>query len=519
MQFCRYHQPVPIAMNHLLRNHPRRRQHGVSTLLVAMLLLAILTIITLFAARYGVNEQRTSGNEYRYKMAFHVAEAGLAQSIEFFKGTSRQLVSTVSGGWLFDGDPHWEPCIVSFTGKVDPCDQLPDDVAAGSYRYIGPDAANQSGVLPVSDIAGVTDQVGGFKSSFKSYATLCRLDLTLPTNPTCSLSPSNEGTFYVTVVSVGTLDDENTTASTKQSFGTYRLLGRAPDAPLIAAGSIEAKGNVQIVPNPNAGGFGVPVSIWSSGNAIFGDEGSPSASPGSCHLSPWLANDGGKFGDDLDDNLLDGVCASCSCDQLCPETGGLISGKVANCTVADDNALEGEDILDVDGFSEASPKLKDSKTFPADLFAYVFGVPDSDAVDYLKKNALEIPNCSDLGPDSTGLYWVTGPGAACKLGANVGSVQNPVVVVSDVPVDTVAGGQFFGIVFVRSVATATGGDLISANGGAQFYGSIILQGAGRLGGNPQIIYNRAVLQNVLNAPAFLRYAVIPGSWSDTIEQN
>ena len=52
--------------------------------------------------------------------------------------------------------------------------------------------------------------------------------------------------------------DENAAATVKQSYGTFRLLGNSPAAPLIAA-SAQGRGNAQINPNPNGGGFGNPL--------------------------------------------------------------------------------------------------------------------------------------------------------------------------------------------------------------------------------------------------------------------
>lgn len=491
-----------------IRISPPSRQRGVSTLLFAMLFLAILTIVTLFAARVGLSEQRTSGNEYRHKMAFQQAEAGLSQAIEYIKGNSGVVASTVEGGWLFDGDPYWVPCLPAPpAGTFNPCEQLPADVAAGSYRYQGPAAGDQSGKLPITPPANTTQSVGGFDASFDSYATLCRMDLSTAT-PRCSLSPSKEGTYYVTIVSVGKLAGENATAVVKQSFGTFRLFGRGPDAPLIASGTVGALGNSQLIPNPDAGGFGVPVSVWTAGASTIDQ-----ASFATCQLGEWMANYGTPAPSAAD--VVHGVCASCTCNGLCPGSG-LLSGNAKSCAVAKDK-IEGEDILDVDNHvSDASPKLRDSKYFPPDLFAYVFGRPSSDADAYLTSNAKILADCSALTTADKGLYWYKG--GDCSLGKNnVGTLQNPVVLVSDAPVTLGANSQFFGIVFVR--AKAGTGDLFIANGGGQVYGSVILEGNGNLHGNPTIVYNKAVLQNILNSPAFVRYGPIPGSWSDTIQLN
>lgn len=500
-------------MKHVM-NPSRRNQRGASTLLIAMLLLAILTVASIFATAYGVHEQRTSANEYRYKLVFQAAEAGLNQSIEYLKINTRTMLSTASGGWLFAGNPRWQPCSSPAPAgmALDPCLAEPDLTRRASmYRYVGA----TSGILPLSEslptatnqtftFTGGAAAAGGaeFATTYSTYATLCRLDIST-TTPRCSLSPSTEGTFYVTVVSTGALTNEQSTASVKQSFGTFRLLGASPAAPLITAGTAIGLGNAQIVPNPDAGGFGIPISIWAEGKADV-----DSASFATCQLGEWMGNYGTPKPSDTD--VLNGVCASCTCNGLCPGSG-LLSGDAKSCVVAKDK-LEGEDILDVDGnLSDASPKLRDSKYFPPDLFQYVFAVPWSSANSYLTANAQIVTDCSTLNAASSGLYWFAG--TDCQLGASVGSVQNPVVLVSDGTVKLAANGQFFGIIFVTKNAPAAG---FTANGGGQVYGSVILEGNAKMAGSPTVIFNKAVLRNIGNSNNFLRYGPIPGSWSDTV---
>lgn len=486
-----------------------RHQRGASTLLIAMLLLAILTVASIFATAYGVHEQRTSANEYRYKLVFQAAEAGLGQSIEYLKINTRTMLSTADGGWLFAGNPRWQPCTSAAPAgmAIDPCLAEPDtNRQASMYRYVG----TTSGILPLSEsLPTATNQTftttggtAGFQTTYSTYATLCRLDLST-TTPRCSLSPSTEGTFYVTVVSTGALTNEQSSASVKQSFGTFRLLGASPAAPLITAGTAIGLGNAQIVPNPDAGGFGVPVSIWAEGDAQV-----DGASFATCQLGEWMANYGNPQPSATD--VLNGVCASCTCNGLCPGSG-LLSGNAKSCVVAKD-MLEGEDILDVDSnFSDASPKLRDSKYFPPDLFEYVFSVPWSSANSYLTANAKTVADCSTLNAASSGLFWFQG--ADCKLGGEIGSLQDPVVLVSDGSVAIAAGAQFFGIIFVTRNAPSDG---FKASGSPQVYGSVLLDGDAKMSGNPTIVFNKAVLRNIGNSPNFLRYGPIPGSWSDTV---
>lgn len=502
------------SLRHPLRSGPRSRQRGMSTLIIAILLLGIVTVITIFAARVGIFEQRISSNEYRYKMAFQVAEAGLNQSMEFVKLNTRDMLSEVSGGWLFPGDPHWQPCTEALPAgmAVDPCLAEPDASRRDDmYRYVGPDGSAEDGILPVADVMPALDsgtgenEVGGFAAEYATYATLCRLDLTIPESPRCSLSPATGDVFYVTLVSEGTLTDEGAEATVKQSFGTFRLLGNAPDAPLIAAGTAIGLGNAQIVPNPDGGGFGVPISIWSKGDAQV-----DGASFATCQLGEWLANYGNPAPSQED--LINGVCESCSCNGLCPGYG-LLSGNAMSCAAAKDK-LEGEDILDVDGgASDASPKVVDSKYFPTDLFAYIFGIPDSNSENFLEQNATKVADCGTITADSAGLLWYPEE-TGCDIG-DAGSLADPVVIVSDGPVSINAGSQIFGIIYVRDESGES--ELLKATGTPQIYGSVILEGDAKMGGTPTIIYNEAVLTNIRNSPEFLRYGPVPGSWNDALQ--
>src|SRR6185436_18839916 len=84
-----------------------RHQRGMTTMLVAILLLGILTVTTLFALSIGVFEQRTATNDNRARLVHAAAEAGLNQGIEFFKRNKSLAIEdwlypTVSGTTI-----HW----------------------------------------------------------------------------------------------------------------------------------------------------------------------------------------------------------------------------------------------------------------------------------------------------------------------------------------------------------------------------------------------------------------------------
>lgn len=65
-----------MTPNFCSRNAPRH-QRGATTLIVALILLFGMTLVTFYANRGQIFEQRTSANQYRATRAFEMAEAGL----------------------------------------------------------------------------------------------------------------------------------------------------------------------------------------------------------------------------------------------------------------------------------------------------------------------------------------------------------------------------------------------------------------------------------------------------------
>ena len=510
-----------------------RRQFGVTTLAITLMLLAILTVAALFAASFGIFEQRSAASEYRHKLAFQAAEAGLNQGGEFVKANVATMISGDTGGWFEPGKTRWQPCSDTkpATMVVDPCQSEPNaSRRALMYRYVGTD---NTGVLPLSEMfpaqqtftsAGGTGDAGSkFATSYNAYATLCRLDNTV-SPAVCSLNPVRDGSLTLSLVSRGQLTDESADAIVKETFGTYRSIGRGPDAPLIAAASI-GLGNAQIVPNPDAGdpdysggSTGNALSVWAKGDADVS-----SASFATCQLNDWMDNYGVNAPPTAQQRA-DGVCFTCSCGGLCPEpNNALLSGAATGCAGGTSRG-ENYDVLDVDGKSDASPPMLDSTYFPSDLFAYTFGIPSSAADDYLESQATNVNDCStELTTSSAGLYWYSNPkvsGASpplpdCVIKGSVGSLKNPVVLVSDGPVDLSKGTVvFYGVIYIRSKAGT--GTLFKATGSPQIYGSVVLEGDAKMSGTPMLIYNKNVIQNILNGPAFLHLAPVAGSWSDDV---
>ena len=80
---------------------PSRQRASGMVLVVAIVLLLLAGLLTLFAVRIGAFEQRSTGNDLRAKLVGEVAEAGLAQGFEYLYRQHREMLK----------DPSlWERC-------------------------------------------------------------------------------------------------------------------------------------------------------------------------------------------------------------------------------------------------------------------------------------------------------------------------------------------------------------------------------------------------------------------------
>lgn len=514
-------------------------ERGLTTLLVAILLLAILTVVTLLALQVGVFEQRTVGAENRQRMVEQVADAGLNQAAEFLKAQSRDITRT----WMASTTRRWTRC--TRTDATWPCGAEPDaDRRETLYRYqFGADDTGTANIderfvfVSQTGAGGVTG-IGGFTSNYAVGGLLCMVDTSDPINPRCSttVDPARgwSGPVAVTLVSRSTIANEDAAGTAKVTIGSYRAINGPPDVPIIASGTVGGLGSGEVVPAPNAGGFGVPLSVWANSDVDLTDGGAMQT----CHLGEFLSNytSGGP-------TTYDGItiCRTCRCNGLDIDRG-LLSGKVTgNGTGA--AQYEGIDILDVDGSSAASPKgsLPDATYFPFSplddsanplddsLFEYIFGVENSseadsslvdadhngkdDGRDYLEgvSQILSSTDCANLNSASQGLLYAP-PGVSCRISGQVGTPSYPVALVIDGDVDIQANTVIYGMVFAKRNLTQTSSVRIA--GGMQLYGALVVEGQLEIRGSPQFIYNDQVLRNLMDSQALQRFGVLPGSWSD-----
>lgn len=253
--------------------------------------------------------------------------------------------------------------------------------------------------------------------------------------------------------------DASATQRAAQELIVMSLLRRGPNVPLAIKGGVNVSGSFQVVANPNGGGDGVPLSIWTPDDVDINGAGT------TC----------GQFEFDA------GVCSS----QTLSERGD-----------------HGVDILDND------------PNFPDDLLDYLFGVPE-DNWEQLRDMADQVlSNCSSLGPSTTGLIWIEGN---CDMpSTNVGTADNPaVVIIQDGHFKMNGSIVLYGLAFQFNTPGNTSQYDITLNGGAFVEGSVMATRAPKLSnGNLTVRYNMDVLRKVVTNDEFRRLYRVGGSWHD-----
>lgn len=265
----------------------------------------------------------------------------------------------------------------------------------------------------------------------------------------------------VTLTSSGTSPDGLSTVVQSQQAIQYSILANPPDVPLIVAGGLDVGGNFEVAANPNGGGEGVPLSIWT----------------------------------DLDVDMNNGSGTTCGLQEF--------SDGACSSSPYSEKGFQDLDILDND------------PTFPDDLMEYLFNIPAAEWP-VLRSEAQErYTNCSALGPNSVGLIWVDGD---CSLNSNVivGSADDPVIlVVTDGDLTMNGGAEINGMVFSFRKPTTVVDFELNMIGGARVNGVVASNHpVGHANGTYNSVYDAEVLAGLQENDAFQRVAIVPGSWRD-----
>jgi len=476
------------------------RQAGGLTIFSAVILLSLLVLMLIYATRVQQSEQRISANEYRQKLAFEAAESASDQAIEYLLANNVRVLSASpsavpdgSGGtrpgWFDATAGVWAACPDN-PGADHPCGgEIPAGNVTSSFFYDDP-ATTTTGKY---DTIPINISMLPAETTARVSAVLCHVDFTNPAGGCMAAPAADESTirssFVITVLAYGYADcTDPTDTSTCQVSSTiaqpltnYAIARGSPAVPLTARTTFPPTGTVEVVPNPNAGGEGVPVSVWananescSSGVATLG-----SGDWATCEYHEWYESD------EIPEDML---CPNPSCN--CSKS------EAISYTVGTDDQM-GIDMLE-------------DPNFPCDLFEFFFGVPKAE-YQVVKSAARVIANCDGLDAESHGIYWVSGP--ECRLdGSNVvGSPELPVMLISAASNTTFTGtNNIFGVVFISDVEDP--GATWDASGTNIVYGSVIIDAElDSFVGTFKAIYNADVS---LLAAGSNGIGTLSGGWRD-----
>ena len=435
-------------------NQIQGKQRGFTTLAISLILLVVLTMMTLYSAQVGVLKQRIAGNEVREREARINADALIESGLQFTFANRRHLRSEVAGsGWLAPGAERWATCADANL----PCGDGTQVIFDNGFVFYS---------LTDRDITTVSDEL-------EDEGITSQLHLVATRDPATG-GPRQDAVY--TLIAASRAGDNTGEGMVRQSFKLLALLAGTPDAPLIVAGGVALGGNFNLAANPNGGGPGVPLSVWTNADVDGG------GAYATCHIEEYDR---------------DGTCDT-----------GADTGQLSQ------KGNEGLDILDVDGNKGVNP---DSPYFPDDMFEYVFGVPAANWQDFKANNVPadhQLNSCASLDAQSSGIYWVDGD---CNIQTQIGTTEAPLIlVIQEGDLTMNASAKVFGLIFSFDAPdNGVGPGSIKINGTATMNGSFMANHTVDLAnGTFNARYDSTVLQNLAESDANKVVGKVPGSWAD-----
>lgn len=451
--------------NDFTRIRSSRRFHsGVATLPISLILLVLLTLITVYAARVGIVETRTSANKQRAEQAFSVSEALVEQGMQFLNTNRSLILSTATGGWMNTGSTrHWETCPASNSQL--PCSSASDRTSWLVVQNLPTLALNNCTDID-SDDTGAVDNIpnGKCDSDSTTFSNANGATLYLHVMTRCKDS-NNDGTCdsstpndypVISVVGGGNSADGTALAQIAQAVHFYDAFPGAANAfaPLVASGSVVGSGNFSIVGNPDTGANDSnsigsnKLAVWSGSNVVVGSA-SGTCKEGNLSLTGYLSGAstanvaGATVHDSVQDyydyyasnpngshpqvDIIKGyysngealyLCKSCTCPTTYTSTNGAVTTS--------DTATVEDDILDI----EATAVGRWANTiFPDDVFLLFTTYPESAYLTFksiiagMQDKVRVLNNCDALDTTSSGWYWIEGN---CIRGASQGDIGSPI---------------------------------------------------------------------------------------------
>jgi len=439
------------AMGPAMRHPPHARQRGWASLAIGVILLAIISLAGLYVSRTVIVDLRTSANKQYGIQLFSEAESLIDEALidADYRGTTPRKIDLTTAAF-------WGSC-TTFPA-----------IYKDNYKD-----GNGTQWSCTRCTRGV-DNTGQTTWSCDNTATDAQIvDAVVFARPVPAGGAVTWDSLSLVYANALATDDNGTRRLVRTAFSGRSILalGDTLPPPIMAAGNVPLNGTFSVVANPNGGGPGVPVSIWSARTID-----APQGSAATCQLGDFLLNN------------------DCT------------TGALSNNTVG-----KGIDIVDND------------PNFPQDVFEYLFGVPASNyqSIKDLAKQADQLySNCNDIAGKS-GLVWVTG---ACTIsGTNNGTETAPLLlVVEKADITMNAQSTFNGILFAFDKDGDAGN--IKINGGATLRGVILSNDNTELGaqinGTFNLIYSPQISRDFTDPIESSLWMIVrqPRTWIDYIDQ-
>jgi len=437
-------------MKHIKSQKFITKQKGAVVLFVSIVLLIGVTLITIFAARVGVMDQRIAGNEYRHKESQAAAHAALEQASAFIE-TNKVIYNNTSS--------NWSDCAASIAIQA----AFPCTLGDIEYEKV---YSTLSGTI-INPLSFVTPLSSGITSD--SFIVF-----------TSSLDTSGSATNILTAVGRG-LSLDGTANSIEQVSYMQAFLLNPGQIPPIMASKIDINGSFTIVADPHTASddsdYDNPLSAW-----VATLDGSSTGSWQTCNSNQY------KNGDQECGDILNG-----GYDETQTSNAGW-GGCSCESNMSDDDAMSVKNDILVD------------PDFPDDVFGYIF---NGDAPETIEERAIGIKhhfaNCNDLASvdlSEGALVWITGE---CSIPSDIGNRTNPILLVSEGLLKINGNHNVWGVLLSISDIQLSGGPIV--------HGSIITDSDSKLtaGGYTQV-YDPQVIAGLQNPDVNSELTKVKYSW-------
>jgi Tfp pilus assembly protein PilX len=435
-------------------------QRGTIALLMSLIILTLITFVSLYTAKTVSVEQKISGNEYRSRVAFEAAEAGMEAAMTYisrsYGGPDRDADGDLTNEKIFDSSGNVVVGIPTFTDEQD------------------------------------------WRTYDNNSKTIVKLSGTSTSVNITALGISGDGSAQRTI---------------HKSAAVVDPLPGFPNVPFSARGAVSVQGSATIHnPEGNStvrtgGVFGWTSAGANTNLADPSHDNYPECLGGSnsCDISPYSGLEGCNSAPDT--NFV-------KCGTIQASTAGNINIDIDQNFLGFKNATDEEFFINMFGVSKEHFKKKRVDRFvnPADVNELYTDGGLNQAHGEVIWVTGDIPDPPGIGGIVAGCYYTSGSGPNSKDDAfdenceAAGGVLEPVIIIFDGDVSFKGNPIFFGMIYITGNITQVGN--VEVQGAlAQEQGPASVDVTGSL----DIWYDSAILEMTSgNGP----FSTASGTWKD-----